>query len=328
MGDELKSLFDDESMPSVSDSDDDDQYDQMDIPKDDTVGAEKGNKEGDTTDGKMKKKKKKKKKTRNADDIDPNIRHTTENVEWRYIPSPKPPSDSVIYFVRSKAIAFQHHPFNRDDYKGKDIRPELRQSKLGRDEVKLKPEDVVRWKVENGVKKTNSHIVKFSDGSTYLFIGKDALQITTPSLTVDHHLFIRQKYDKVKDSYFQMHGQMKKKMVFAATEQSLKRTMNENSRINRLLAEGKVSSQLTFGANDPLVEKQVKEELEKSQSSMRTSMSKKQELTAGYLEYDEDSEEEKEQEKKLSRYTQNDSSDESSEVEIVDPGPRKKRRTK
>jgi len=163
------------------------------------------------------------------------------------------------------------------------------------------------------IKQTNTRVVKWSDGSKTLYIGKEAFGMKEPKLPDYHHLFIRHRWSE-KDSYYEMHGVINKKVTLNASRDAYRKQLQKLQLKHALMSSKKRSSIFTVGSTDPKLEKQAKEKFEESKANIRAEFStgkgtkKKDSLNPEYLELgadedyegrDYDEEGEKEAEKRI-----------------------------
>lgn len=195
----------------------------------------------------------------------------------RYI-LPKPDSLYDIYSVKPAVFTIQPEPFDSSTYDGKDIRPDIiYDDETLKKNVNLKPDHVIRYRYvrnKNGemTRQSNSRMIKWSDGTKTLYIGKEAFGIKESNLPNHHHLFIRHKWSE-NDSYYEMHGNIKRKLTFNASKDTYRKEMQKLQLRRALTITKKKSSLFTVGSADPRLEKQEKEKFERNKSDLQNEYS-------------------------------------------------------
>lgn len=107
---------------------------------------------------------------------------------------------SELYFVKfPNFLSVDTHPYNPDWYEDEIDEDEL-QDEEGKGRLKLKVENTIRWRsvlnprTMEETKESNARIVKWSDGSTSLYLGSEIFDIhkTQMNQGENNHLFVRQ----------------------------------------------------------------------------------------------------------------------------------------
>ena len=114
------------------------------------------------------------------------------------IPKIKTDLGREIHFVKlPNFLSVETRPFEADTYED-EIDEEETLDEEGRARLKLKVENTIRWrevfdKQGNAVKESNAKLVKWSDGSISMHLGREIFDVYKQPLQGDHnHLFIRQ----------------------------------------------------------------------------------------------------------------------------------------
>jgi RNA polymerase-associated protein LEO1 len=252
---------------------------------------------------------------------------------------PKPDKKNELLSIKPTIISIQPEPFNTETYDAKDVRPELEEDK-GKKNIKLKPDHFIRWRYvtnKNGdkIRQSNARIVKWSDNTKTLFVGKEAFGIKESKLPDQHHLFARHKIEP--ESYYEMHGLIKKKITINASKATYMNQLEKLKLRNSLMFNKKKSSLLTLTTTDP--GKQDKT----SDDPIPLKEKDKQPLTGTFLEdgavdpsenvREINEEKEKEAEKRMNRIKKRKASESSEESDQISDSesekekqPKKKRR--
>lgn len=123
--------------------------------------------------------------------------------------------------IPTARMLFQHVPFNREQYDGKDIEMKKYEDEHGNVKYVLPPDDVIRWRwVINDkgerVKQSNAKFVRWSDGSLHLYVGKYRYIVETRSMDYPNEIMVRQS-----DSVFQSHGSVVDKITLESPQEKV-----------------------------------------------------------------------------------------------------------
>jgi len=199
-----------------------------------------------------------------------------------------------LFFVKlPNFLSMECRPFDPESYQD-EIEDEDAMDEEGRQRLKLKVENTIRWRQGfdaegKAIKESNARIVRWSDGSTSLYLGSEVFDVHKQSLHGDfNHMFIRQGTGLQGQAIFRTKLSFRPHSTESKTHQKMTRQMADRSH----KATGiKVISQV--GRNPETNRyKRIKEEEERLRADLRrnSKMNRVREkatsrgLSKGYLE--------------------------------------------
>lgn len=225
-------------------------------------------------------------------DTEPQPEQVIVNLEK--MPFPEPPPAANLFFVKPTGFELEPKPFEPDIFQapGEEKKDgEDSESDMKKRFKKILP--TVRWRwglneKDNPERQSNSRLVRWSDGSYTLFIGKDSFTVNTSSFTDYHHLFVRQRKDVNSESFLHCHGVLSQKLAIQPTTTSFLKLQAQDSVLKAM--DKKRNRQIyTGGLGDPEKDKQAKEKLEQGKIDLRQQYARpREELSAAYLEGSDD----------------------------------------
>lgn len=213
----------------------------------------------------------------------------------------------LCHWKTSNLVDVELAPFDPNTF---DEEPQVYVDENGRERVKIRGHNVVRWRkriLDDGKEEveTNAKFVRWSDGSLQLFLGEDVLDVVEQPIGSDHrHLYVRHP-----ESLIQAQAKLNTRLVFHPSSLRSKSHKRLTAALGR--RHGKVSKVVRMDElNDPEKQKEALERAEEKRIRERESMHRKQErqmrryerfgrsrpryeprgLTADFLEDDEDDE--------------------------------------
>jgi RNA polymerase-associated protein LEO1 len=215
------------------------------------------------------------------------------------MPYVKPPDDCPLHYFKLAGLGIEPRPFDENYFQTENEEVETKEKK----KKKATPL-TIRWRYaldkdqQEVIRESNARVVRWTDGSMHLFVGKEAFGIHEQEFKDYHHLFIRQRKDPNSEAFLQCHGILEKKMVLIPTDNSQikKETLQKLKNLKSLETSG-IRRQFVASTNDPEKEKRQKEQLEDSKSDLRKQFGINQELSVDMLELNVGDRDEEEKEK-------------------------------
>jgi len=145
----------------------------------------------------------------NQDDL---IIEEEQEIRVEEMPYIRPPEDCPLHYFKLAGVGIEPKPFEESNFQSNEVLDEQPDKKK-----KKSAPTTIRWRyildqdLQNVVKESNTRVVKWSDGSMHLFVGKEAFDIHEQEFKDHHHLFIRQRKDLNSEAFLQCHGLLEKK---------------------------------------------------------------------------------------------------------------------